>query len=64
MTAGPLRADEAIELAEILEFTADALGGHGEQFLADAGMDLSELRSTLLSWSMRLLETPATAGFE
>jgi len=30
--------------------------------LADARMDLTELRSLLLTWSMRLLETPADAG--
>ena len=64
MSARPLRADEAAELSEILEFTADALDENGAQFLADAGMDLTELRSTLLSWSIHLLDTPANAGFE
>jgi hypothetical protein len=64
MTGDPLRADEAIELAELLEFTADALDEHGEQFLARAGMDATELRSTLLSWSLRLLQTPSNAGLE
>jgi hypothetical protein len=59
---GPLRADEAVELSEILEFTADVLDENGARLLDDARMDLTELRSTLLSWSMRLLETPADAG--
>jgi hypothetical protein len=63
MSAHPLRADEAAELSEILEFTADALDENG-QFLAAAGMDPTELRLTLLSWSLRLLDTPANAGFE
>lgn len=59
---GPLRGDEAVELSEILEFTADVLDENGARLLDDARMDLTELRSTLLSWSMRLLETPADAG--
>jgi hypothetical protein len=62
VSARPLRADDATELSEILEFTADMLDDGGSGVLADAGMDLSELRSTLLGWSMRLLDTPADAG--
>ena len=62
MTARPLRVDEAVELSEILEFTADVLDDNGARMLADARMDLTELRSLLLTWSMRLLETPSDAG--
>ena len=62
MTPRPLRADEAAELSEILEFTADVLDDNGARVLNDARMDLAELRSLLLTWSMRLLETPADAG--
>ena len=54
--------DEAVELSEILEFTADVLDDNGARMLADARMDLTELRSLLLTWSMRLLETPSDAG--
>ncbi len=61
MRAGPLAPDEAVELAEILEFCADAIAG-GEEFLARVAMDRAELASVLLSWSMRLLETPAKAN--
>jgi hypothetical protein len=61
MTARPLRADEAVELSEILEFTAKVLD-NGTRMLADAGMDLTDFRSLLFAWSMRLLETPPDAG--
>lgn len=64
MTGGPLRADEAVELSEILEFTAEVLDEGGGRLLEEARMDLAELRATLLSWSMRLLDTPANAGLE
>ena len=56
-------AEEAVELAEILEFCADALS-NGDELLARAAMDRAELASLLLSWSMRLLDTPANAGNE
>ena len=61
MRAGPLAPDEAVELAEILEFCADVIA-EGEEFLARAAMDRAEIAAALLSWSMRLLETPANAG--
>lgn len=60
MSTGPLAPTEAVELAELLEFCADALDERGEAFLAEACMDASELRATLLSWTLRLLDTPAT----
>lgn len=59
----PLAAEEAVELAEILEFCADALS-NGDEFLARAAMDRTELAAVLLSWSMRLLDTPANARHE
>lgn len=59
MRTGPLGPTEAVELSELLEFCADALE-HGDAFLADAHMDASELRATLRSWELRLLDTPAT----
>ncbi|MFZ2058637.1 MAG: hypothetical protein WAV54_14620 [Acidimicrobiales bacterium] len=62
MTARSLRADEAVELSEMLEFTADVLDDNGTRVLAEAGMDLTDLRSLLLTWSARLVETPADAG--
>ena len=61
MTTRPLRADEAVELSEILEFTADVLDDNGTRVLAEAGMDLTDLRSLLFTWSARLVETPADA---
>jgi hypothetical protein len=61
MTARSLRADEAVELSEMLEFTADVLDDNGTRVLAEAGMDLTDLRSLLFTCCMRLLETPADA---
>jgi hypothetical protein len=60
MRTGPLGPTEAVELCELLEFCADALDEHGDSFLKEACMDRTELRATLLSWALRLLDTPAT----
>lgn len=62
MSARPLAAGEAAELSEILELTADALGDNGAWVLDSAGMERTELRSTLLSWAMRLLDIPVDEG--
>ncbi len=67
MTGRPLGADEAVELSELLVFCADVLDDSddldgGASLLAAAGTDLSALRAELLSWAMRLGDTPATEG--
>jgi hypothetical protein len=67
VTAEPLRADEAVELSELLVFCAEVLDrdddlDDGAGLLAAAGTDLSGLRSELLTWAMRLGDTPAERG--
>jgi hypothetical protein len=63
MRARPLGAHEAAELSEVLEYTAEILEEEGTTYHAATG-DLCELRSELLSWAIRLLDTPAEAGSE
>jgi hypothetical protein len=65
--AEPLRADEAVELSELLVFCAEVLDynddiDNGTSLLAAAGTDLSRLRFELLTWAMRLGDTPANEG--
>lgn len=67
MTAEPLRADEAVELSELLVFCAEVLDHNDDidnaiSLLAAAGTDLSGLRCELLTWAMRLGDTPANEG--
>lgn len=69
VTAQPLRADEAVELSELLVFCAEVLD-HPDHIdspaglLAAAGTDASGLRSELLTWAMRLGDTPANEGLK
>lgn len=62
VTGRPLDAGEAVELSELLIFCADVLDHGGARLLADAGTDPSGLRTELLSWAMRLGDTPANEG--
>ncbi len=55
------RPPRVVELAEVPEFCAGALS-NGDEFLARLAMDRAGLAGLLLSWSMRLLDTPAIAG--